>query len=113
MKNLLIVVIILILSACASTKKYFLFDGSTIESTQHGISKVSKRLKPMQQIEFMMALIAIQFSDVKSVYDVIGDPTMNNEMNYFIIGKKIDGLNYYDVLDLAKSSPTKVSVAAQ
>ncbi|WP_394194019.1 DUF6694 family lipoprotein [Pseudoalteromonas atlantica] len=113
MKNLLVVVIILILSACASTKKDFVFDGSTIESTKQGISKVSKRLKPMQQIEFMMALMAIQFSDVSSVNEIIGDPTMTNEMNYYIIGKKIDGLNYYGVLDLAKSSQTKVSLAAQ
>ena len=76
MKNLLVVVIILILSACASTKKDFVFDGSTIESTKQGISKVSKRLKPMQQIEFMMALMAIQFSDVSSVND---DTRSNNE----------------------------------
>jgi hypothetical protein len=48
MKNLLVVVIIFILSACVSTKNKFLFDGSTIESTKQGISKVSKRLKPMQ-----------------------------------------------------------------
>lgn len=113
MKNLLIVVMVSILSACASIKKDFVFDGSTIESTQDGISKVIKRLKPAEQIEFMMALMAIQFSDVKSVYDVIDDPTMMNEMNYFIIGRKIDGLNYYGVLDLAKTSPTKVSIESQ
>ncbi|MCF6436247.1 DUF6694 family lipoprotein [Pseudoalteromonas sp. MMG022] len=110
MKNLLIVITVLLFSACASIKKDFVFDGSTIESTQDGISKVAKRLKAAEQIEFMMALMAIQFSDVKSVNDVIDDPTMINELNYFIIGKKIDGLNYYGVLDLAKISPTKVSI---
>jgi hypothetical protein len=113
MKNLLVVVIIYILSACVSTKDDFVFDGSTIESTKQGISKVSKRLKPKQQIEFMMALMAIQFSDVRSATEIIGDPTMTNEVNYFIIGKKIDGLNYYGVIDLAKSSPTKVSVSSK
>ena len=60
-----------------------------------------------------MALMAIQFSDVTSVYDILGDPTMTDEMNYFIIGKKIDGLNYYQVLELAKSSPTKVGVSSK
>jgi len=109
MKNLLVVVTICILSACSSTKKDFVFDGSTIESTQQGITNVSKRLKPIEKIEFMMALLAIQFSGVGSDSEIVGDPTMTNEMNYFIIGKKIDGLNYYGVLDLAKSSPTKVS----
>ncbi|GMM84473.1 hypothetical protein [Pseudoalteromonas sp. MTN2-4] len=113
MKNLLIIITILLFSACASIKKDFVFDGSTIESTQDGISEVIKRLKPAEKIEFTMALLAIQFSDVKSVYEVIDDPTMINEMNYFIIGKKIDGLNYYGVLDLAKTSPTKVSKATK
>jgi hypothetical protein len=61
----------------------------------------------------MMSLMAIQFSDVSSATEIIGDPTMTNEFNYFIIGKKIDGLNYYGVLDLAQSSPTKVSVTSK
>ena len=113
MKKLLVVALILTLSACASTKKDFVFDGSTIESTKQGIAKVSKRLKPTQQIEFIMALLAIQFSDVSSAYELIDDPSMTNEMNNLIIGQKIDGLNYYGVLDLAKSSQTKVSLLAQ
>ncbi|WP_282098389.1 hypothetical protein [Pseudoalteromonas sp. MMG007] len=38
---------------------------------------------------FIGSLIAIQFSDVQSAEDVVGDPTMTNEINYFIIGKKL------------------------
>ena len=91
----------------------YVFDGSTAESTQQGVSAVRKRLKPAEQLEFLMALMAIQFSDVTSVYDILGDPTMTDEINYFIIGKKIDGLNYYQVLELAKSSPTKVGVSSK
>ena len=113
MKHLLFVVLISFLSACVSIKKDFVFDGSTIETTQQGISKVSKRLKPIDQVQFLMALMAIQFSDVSSINEIKGDPIMTNEMNYFIIGKKIDGLNYYGVLELAKSSQTKISLAAQ
>lgn len=113
MKNLIFVLIICFLSACASTKKDFVFDGSSVESTKQGISKVSKRLKVDEQVEFLMALMAIQYSDVSSVSEILGDPTMTDEINYFVIGKKIDGLNYYDVLELAKVSQTKVSISAR
>lgn len=113
MKKLLCVVIVCFLSACASTKNDFVFDGSTVESTQQGISTVLKRLKPNERLKFLMALMAIQFSDVNSITEIIGDSTMTDEVNYFIIGKKINALNYYDVLALAKTSQTKVSISTQ
>jgi hypothetical protein len=62
-------------------------------------------------VEFIKALIAIQFSDVKSVRDMIGDPTMTDEVNYYVIGKKIHGLNYEQVLALGRASPTKVKLS--
>ncbi len=110
MRVVLLVVVFVLLSACANLKKDYVFDGSTEQSTQAGVSRVLKSLKPAEQMEFFMALMAIQFSDVSSVHDIMGDPTMTDEVNYFIIGKKINGLNYYQVLELAKTSPTKVSV---
>jgi len=110
MKHLLIALSILMLSACVSTKNDFRFDGSTPESTQAGVTKVLKKLKPKDSMIFIGSLIAIQFSDVQSAEDVVGDPTMTNEINYFIIGKKIDGLNYYEVLDLAKRSQNTLSI---
>ncbi len=113
MKHLLIALSILMLSACVSTKNDFRFDGSTPETTQVGVNKVLKALKPQDSMRFLGALIAIQFSDVQSAEDIIGDPTMMNEVNYFIIGKKIDGLNYYEVLELASSSPSKVEFSVE
>lgn len=113
MKYIFFALLITILSGCASTKGNYVFDGSTAESTKQGVSDVTQRLKPAEQIEFLAALLAIQFSDVTSFSDISGDPTMTNEINYFIIGKKIDGLTYYEVLALAKSSPTKVNVSAK
>ena len=101
MKHIVFAFFITIVAGCASTKSEYVFDGSTVESTKQGVLAVSKRLKPAQRLEFLMALMAIQFSDVTSVYDILGDPTMTDEINYFIIGKKIDGLNYYEVLELA------------
>ncbi|WP_215397374.1 hypothetical protein [Rheinheimera oceanensis] len=113
MKLVLFALLMTLVVGCASTKRDYVFDGSTIESTKQGVTDVTKRLKPAEQLQFLMALMAIQFSDVTSVYDILGDPTMTDEINYFIIGKKIDGLNYYEVLELAKSSPTKVGVSSK
>ncbi|WP_286342332.1 DUF6694 family lipoprotein [Ferrimonas sp. YFM] len=110
MKNLIVVTLITLCVGCSSIKDDFVFDGSTEASTQAGIVKVMKRLRPKDRLEFMTALMAIQFYDVKSASEVVDDPTMVNEMNYFIIGKKIDGLNYQQVIELAKTSPTKVEV---
>lgn len=113
MKHIFFALLVVIVAGCASTKRDYVFDGSTVESTKQGVFEVIKHLKPAEQSRFLMALMAIQFSDVTSVYDILGDPTMTKEMNYFIIGKKIDGLNYYEILELAESSPTKVSVSSK
>ena len=85
MKHLLLALLITLVAGCASTKRDYVFDGSTAESTELGVSAVRKRLKPAEQLEFLMALIAIQFSDVTSIKDIAGDPTMTEEINYFII----------------------------
>lgn len=111
MKNLFVLLFMLLALGCASTKNAYVFDGTTAKSTEQGVVYITKSLKPEQHIEFLMALLAIQFSDVNSAYDVIDDPTMINQFNYAVIGKKIHGLTYTEVLALAKTSPTKVSVA--
>lgn len=111
MKKTLVLLYLVLALGCASAKNAYVFDGSTAKSTEQGVVYMSKRLKPAQHIEFLMALLAIQFSDVNSAYDVIDDPTMINQFNYAVIGKKIHGLTYTEVLALAKTSPTKVSVA--
>lgn len=109
MKKTLVLLYLVLAFGCASAKTTYVFDGSTAKSTEQGVDYMSKRLKPAQHIEFLMALLAIQFSDVKSAYDVIDDPTMINQFNYAVIGKKIHGLTYNEVLALAKTSPTKVT----
>ncbi len=112
MKAILFSLFLAIISGCVSVKDEYIFNGATVESTRLGISTVIKRLRPAERIEFMMALMAIQFSDVSSVHDIIDDPTMTEQLNYRIIGKKINGLNYHQVLELAKSSPTKVELSS-
>ncbi len=109
MKLLLPLLFSLMLTACASVPKDFVFDGSTPESTQQDIQHVLNKLGKQKRLEFSIALMAIQFSDVRSVNDFIGDPAMEG-FNYHLIGKKIDGMTYQEVLALADKSPTKISV---
>lgn len=108
MKNIILALLIIMTAGCVYTKRDHIFDGSTMESTKRSIAEVRKRLNPEDQIEFSMALMAIQFSDVTSVHDIIDDPTMTDGVNYSIIGKKIHGMNYLQVIELAKSSQAKV-----
>ena len=44
----------------------------------------------------------------RDLNDIIDDPTMTDGVNYSIIGKKIHGMNYLQVIELAKSSQAKV-----
>lgn len=110
MKNVLVLLYVVFAFGCASVKTAYVFDGKTAESTKYSIAYVAKGLKPQQQIEFLTALMAIQFYDVQSASEVIDNPAMSQDLNYALIGKKIDGLTYNEVLALAKTSPTKVSI---
>ena len=109
MKKILVLLYMVLAFGCASAKNSYVFDGTTAKSTEQGVVYMSKRLKPEQHIEFLTALMAIQFYDVHSALEVIDDPTMINQFNYAVIGKKIHGLTYNEVLALAKTSPTKVT----
>ena len=105
MKLVKIFMIVIALAGCATTKQSFVFDGSSPESTSNGISKVIKKLKGAEKPEFVVALLRIQYSDVNSVTEILGNPSMMN-INYQVLSKKINGLNYYQVLKLASKSKT-------
>ena len=85
-----------------------MFDGSTAKSTERDVSKVLKRLKSKEGQQFLLALISIQSSDV-DIFDLLSNPKKATELNFNIIAKKIDGLNYQQVLELASQSPMQVS----
>lgn len=65
-----------------------------------------KRLDRAEKIEFGKTLITIQFSDIKTVYEVANNPAMQ-KFKYALIDQKIDGLTYDQVLELAKQSPNQ------
>ncbi|MCP8899681.1 DUF6694 family lipoprotein [Gilvimarinus xylanilyticus] len=106
MKRLLFILLFICVAGCATSKPNFVFDGSTAESTKAGIATVMKRLDRAEKIKFGTALVTIQFSDINTVYEVANNPTMQ-QFNYALIGRKIDGLTYDQVLELAKQSPNQ------
>ena len=109
MKKVVVVGLIALLSACATVKGDFRVDGSSAESTRNGIETISNKLSMNERVNLMVALMAIQFSNVKSAHEVVADKSLQNA-NYDNIGSKINGLTYKEILELAKKSPTKVEV---
>jgi hypothetical protein len=107
MRIIILSIVFVTLLGCASTQDEFVFDGSSEESIQNSISDMLMKLPERKRMEFASALLAIQFSDVKSVFDVLGDPAMES-INYNILSKKLDGLTYRQAMALAKKSPTTV-----
>lgn len=96
------------ITACASTKNDFKFDGSSIQSTQASIQSLQDQLSKNEQKEFMMALLAISLSETNG-YEFIANAKKNGyQLNLADIGTKINGLSYKEILALAESSPTKV-----
>jgi hypothetical protein len=111
MKIIVLSIVFITLLGCASTQDEFIFDGSSEESIQNSISHMLMELPEQKRMEFATALLAIQFSDVKSVFDILGDPAMES-INYHILSKKLDGLTYRQVMPLAKSSPNSMKVTS-
>ena len=109
MRLLVLSIAFVTLLGCASIREDFVFNGSSEESIQSDINYILKTLPNRERIEFVAALLAIQFSDVHSGFDLLGDPALES-INYHILSKKMDGLTYNQVMVLAASSPTKVSV---
>ena len=109
MKSVQIIMLVIALCGCATTKQDYIFDGSSQMSISEGVSKMMKKLKRQNKVEFFIALIRIQLSDVNSATEIVGKPSLMN-INYEHIGKKIDGLNYYQILELASKSQTKASI---
>ena len=109
MKKFVLALALLISFGCTSVPDNFVFNGNSSKSIQSDINTLLKKLPRNKKQEFLMALLAIQFSDVNSVYDMIGDPAMSG-MNYDILSKKLDGLTYGEVIELAATSKTQVEV---
>lgn len=109
MKALITLLATISLFACATTKSAFVADGSTAETTQLSVSWMTRDFTSQQRFEFMLILLQIQFSHVKTASESKLDPELQG-LNYSVIGSKIHGLTYDEILELAKQSPTKVTL---
>jgi hypothetical protein len=59
---------------------------------------------------FIGSLMQIQLSDVDTALAVVLNPELQS-MNYDILSKKLDGLTYDEVLELASQSETKIDIS--
>lgn len=104
--------LVLVLSGCASTPSY-VFDGSSAESTQKGVNFISRQLSAAENKRFLTALFQIHYYDTLTGAEALNNPKLNKPLNYEVIGKKIDGMTYEEVLAFAKTSPTKVTLSSE
>ena len=84
-------------------------DGSSAASTKSSLAKMQKGFSRDEKMVFNVALLQIQLSDVKSASEAI-EQNLVNSLIYKLLGPKIDGLNYEEIMELAKNSPTKASI---
>ncbi|RUO38652.1 hypothetical protein CWE13_03120 [Aliidiomarina shirensis] len=110
MRILVCAFLIIFISGCASVKDSYVFDGSSAESTRQGISEVNQNLNQRERQEFVVALLAIQLSEVKTAYEVVINPKLVSELNYGMLGEHIDGLNYYEILEYSESLPNQATI---
>ena len=106
LKTLLLVLICgAALSGCAGTSQVdrFVFDGSSAQAMQRSVDKLANQLPRRQLTKYMAALLSVQFSDVCSAYEMLGDPAMM-QFNYDILAKKLDGKSYQQLLQIADQS---------
>jgi hypothetical protein len=95
---------------CSSISDTFVFNGKSAQTIQTDIDHLFKKLPRNKKQRFFMVLLAIQFSDVGSVNDMLADPAMEG-INYDILSKKLNGLTYTQAIELASNSQTKVRVS--
>ncbi|MFN6264437.1 MAG: DUF6694 family lipoprotein [Chromatiaceae bacterium] len=107
MKKLILFLLVATLAACANTKADFRVDGSSATSTEKSVVKINRALNERQRLEFAVALMRIQLSDMNSVIDLLNNKSLQST-NYAYLATKINGLTYQEIMDLAQKSEVKI-----
>ena len=71
---------------------------------------MQRKLSQQKNLNFTIALMQIQMSDVKSASEAI-EANLHQSLNYEALAPKINGLNYKEILKLAEKSPTKATIS--
>ena len=86
-------------------------NGETAESTQTSLSRMLASLDEQGRQVFVVALMRVQLSEVGSATEAI-EAGLVQSLNYELLGSKLDGLSYSEILELAEQSPTKASISS-
>ena len=108
--KILILFVALICSSNIVLADEVVIDGSSTASAKSSLSKMIKSLSDDERNNLAVAVLRIQFSEVQSAYEVVGNKELQS-FNYEIVGPKIDGLNFEEILKLADESPTKAKIS--
>jgi hypothetical protein len=107
MKKLIPFLLVATLAACANTKADFRVDGSSATSTEKSVVKINRALNERQRLEFALALMQIQLSDMNSAFDLLSNKSLQFT-NYPDFATKINGMTYQEIMDLAQNTLVKV-----
>lgn len=108
-RKLCAVMVFLLLSACASTTEELRINGSSALTTERGIAAMTRQLKKEDRLPFTAAIVTIQFSELSSAMDMT-DKEKLTTTDMAVVGKKIHGMTYQEILALAAASPNKVTI---
>ncbi len=107
MKNIIIAIVLTGLMACSTTPNTIVFDGSSAESTQQDVIRLMAQLNSHDKQEFVMVLLAIQLAEFDTPLAALNHSDRNGQMDFGLIGQKINGLDFEQVLELAHSKSDK------
>lgn len=106
MKFVYILVVLGMLSGCVTTKNSYQLDGATAQSVNDGISHLMAKLSEPEKTQLALSLVTIQLAELNNVWELAGKKSL--QLNYQFLSKKIDGLNYYQILELARVTKERV-----
>ncbi|MGI3003244.1 hypothetical protein ACRTDJ_09180 [Shewanella algae] len=101
MKNIIIAIVLTGLTACSTAPNAIVFDGSSAKSTQQDIIRLMARLNSHDKQELVMALRSIQRAQFDDPLAAMHHSDQYGQMDFGLIGQKIDGMDFEQVLELA------------
>lgn len=98
-----------VLTACTTSRDEFRVNGSSAVTTERSIEAIKRKLKQDDRLPFDAAIKTIQFSALRQNVDMT-DKQKLIATDLELVGKKIHGLTYTEIMALAEQSPYKVTI---
>lgn len=98
----------------AQAKRDMRIDGTSVESTNSSFQRMIQKLPRRKAEKVMAAMVLINLEGVKSAYDIVGDPNLQN-LSAARIKDRIDGMTADEIIALADSleTPTVESITIE